>query len=283
VKRVVLVNDLSGIGRCSLGVQIPVLSCLGLHVSPVATAVLTNQTAYPDYRISELPEHIENCSQAWSGLSLRCDGFVTGFFRSGAQINAALKLYNTIKNENSLLVVDPIMGDDGAKYSSFDDNLCEAIKNAAKTADVITPNFTEACMLSGTDYNTLTMQNHSKDYLITVKECFGKLLDDSKIAVIVTGIRYFQNGKEWIYNLMLTDSEAVFSCNAAKKGTFSGAGDLFAALFAGHIINGKDMLYAFENASDFVAKAVENTNEKSDRREGLDFEPLLNLLLDNTH
>ncbi len=281
MKRVVLVNDLSGIGRCSLGVQIPVMSCLGLQVSPIATAVLTNQTAYPDYRIAELPTLITDCSEVWSGLKISCDGFLTGFFRSGSQIESAIKLYQKIKKESSLLIVDPIMGDDGAKYSSFDDELCEAVKKAARLADIITPNLTEACMLSGTDYSALIAQMDSDNYLDTVRKSFENLLDDNKKAVVVTGIRYPRQNKDSIYNMLLTESGTAFSVNAAKNGTFSGAGDLFAAVFAGLIISDKEISYAFDTASVFVAKAVDNTSECLDRREGLDYEPFLRLLTSN--
>ncbi len=278
MKKVVLVNDLSGIGRCSLGATIPVFACLKLQVLPVATAVLTNQTAYLDYRIAELPELIDDCRAMWSGLGIGCDGLVAGFFRSAVQCRAALELFDKIKNCGALLVVDPVMGDDGARYSCFDDELCDAITVATQKADIITPNFTEACILSGTDYHALVAQRKESGYLDKVKDSFASLLD-GKAAVVVTGIRYSSGDSDSICNMLLTAKGVSFSKNAAREGTFSGAGDLFTAVFAGLIINGKDMSFAFDAASRFVAKAIDNTSDSADRREGLNFESILSTIV----
>ncbi len=277
MKRVALINDISGIGRCSLGAGIPILSCLGLQVSPVVTAVLTNQTAFSTYYKIDLPEIFDKSVEEWGKLAITADGFITGFFTSAQQVKSAIELYCSIKKAETLLIVDPIMGDDGARYSSFSGELCNEIAALAKKADIITPNLTEACMLAGIDYNTLLSKRDSADYLEEVAGAL-RVLNEGKKAVVITGVRHCFDGAEKVYNILLDANGSKATGNPAREGTYSGAGDIFAAVFGGLIIKGVSICSAFQTACDFVAKAIANTRDDFDRREGLDFEPLLYLL-----
>lgn len=277
MKRVVLINDISGIGRCSLGAGIPILSCLGLQVSPLATAVLTNQTAYPTYYKVDMDDIFDNAVSEWSKLNVKADGCIMGFFTSSKQIDKAKAFYNSIRHNYTILILDPIMGDDGHKYSSFDNNLCGAICEFAKTADVITPNFTEACILADVDYYSLCQKNTSPNYIDIVADKFFCLLNHNK-AVAVTGIKDIKNNQ--VYNILLTNKGIKSIPNTLKEGTFSGAGDIFTAVLGGLIIKGFSIITAFEKACDFVASAIQLTRADIDRREGLDFEPILAKLTD---
>ncbi|NCA67158.1 MAG: hypothetical protein EOM87_03735 [Clostridia bacterium] len=280
VKRVVLINDISGIGRCSLGAAIPILSCLGLQVSPVVTAVLTSQTAFPNYYKKDLPEILEQSSRVFCELGIKIDGCIAGFFTSPEQVNNTIGFFQCVKKAEATLIVDPIMGDDGKIYSSFDKKLCDAVSVLAQHADIITPNLTEACILGGIDYNTLVNSQSDKDYIDKVISSCKVLLDNNKRAVVITGVRHIDtlDGISKINNILITKELIKVKGNVAREGTYSGAGDIFAAVFGGLVIAGAVCEKAFDIACDFVAEAIENTGENTDRREGLDFEPILKIL-----
>lgn len=255
----------------------PILSCLKLQVLPIPTATLTNQTAYSSFYIENTGKLIKRCQGEWGKIGIRVDGLITGFFTSPQQINDTIELYKTIKREDSILIVDPIMGDDGEKYTSFDSNLCEAIMELAKQADIITPNLTEACLLADIDYNELIRDNDSSNYLDIVISQLSVLANNKK-AVVITGIRQKNLVNDKIYNILFTQDGTAIVGNSAIGATFSGAGDVFAAVFAGLILRGKTYADAFNFASDFVYQSIINTRKSLDAKEGLDFELILNKL-----
>lgn len=249
MKKCALINDLSGFGKCSLGVGIPIISVLGVEAHPIPTAVLSNQTGYSSYAKVDMTEHMPAFFNEWKKQGFKFDGILTGYFSDERQIDAVTDF---IKGENALLVVDPVMGDSGERYKGFSDSLCEKIKALALFADIITPNETELYLLTG-ERNT--------------EKAAEILLNSGIKSVIVTGIK--KNGKigSAVYE---TGRHAEYFADYIE-GSFSGTGDMLCAIVAGKVLSGCDVFSAVKAAIDFISFVIKNSDIK-DENDGIDFE-----------
>ena len=147
MKKAAVIHDLSGFGKCSLTAAIPVLSALGVQCCPVATAVLTGQTGYPCYHCTDLTAMLPDYIDAWGKNNAHFDAIYSGFLTGAEQISQVLDFIHHFREEHTLLLVDPVMGDDGNAYPFFTPGLLNGMKELTLEADVITPNLTEACLL----------------------------------------------------------------------------------------------------------------------------------------
>ena len=151
-KKAVLINDLSGLGKCSLTAAIPVLSVMGIQACPMPTAVLTSQTGFKSFYCNDCTDKLDYYTEEWKKLGFQPDGIYTGFLSSEKQVEKILNFINSFETENTLVLVDPVMGDGGRTYSLFTDTLACKMKKLVTAADVITPNLTECCILCDIDY-----------------------------------------------------------------------------------------------------------------------------------
>lgn len=252
MKKCALINDISGFGKCSLGVGIPIISVLGVEAHPIPTAVLSNQTDYPSFAKADMAEHMPAFFEEWKKLGFHLDGILTGYFSNERQIDSVLDF---VKDNNALLVVDPVMGDSGEKYKGFSDSLCEKIKALALCADIITPNETELFLLTG-ERNTA--------------KAAEMLLEGGVKSVVVTGIK--KNGK--IGNAVYERERCVEFFAEYRKGSFSGTGDMLSAIVAGKVLSGSSVFRAVQAATDFISLVIKNS-DISDRNDGVDFEKYL--------
>lgn len=256
MKKCALINDLSGFGKCSLTAGIPIISALGVEAHPLPTAVLSNQTGYDTYIKVSMTDYMQSFLDEWEKIGACFDGVLTGYFSEEKQIDIIL---NYIKDKDFILLVDPVMGDNGEKYKGFSDELCKKIKNLALKADIVTPNVTELAILTG-----------ENDFDSGARS----LLNAGVKSVVVTGIKkenkignaVFQNGK----------SEIFFS--DFTTGDFSGTGDIFASIVMGKILNGCDIFASVEAATKFISEVIKNTDAKN-HNNGVDFEKYLGGLL----
>ena len=249
MKKCALINDLSGFGKCSLGVGIPIISVLGVEAHPLPTAVLSNQTGYNSFAKVDLTEHLPSFFGEWKKLGVRFDGILTGYFSDERQIDAVM---NFSKNQDALLLVDPVMGDSGERYKGFSDQLCEKIKALALSADIVTPNETELYLLTG-----------EKD----IEKGAEILLGRGIKSVIVTGIQ--RDGK--IGSSVFEKGKRAEYFSDYREGSFSGTGDIFAAIVMGKVLSGSDVFTAVKTATDFISLVI-NNSDISDRNDGIDFE-----------
>ena len=148
MKKAAVIHDLSGFGKCSLTAAIPVLSALGVQCCPVATAVLTGQTGYPCYHCTDLTAMLPDYIDAWGKNNAHFDAIYSGFLTGAKQISQVLDFIRQFREEHTLLLVDPVMGDDGNAYPFFTPGLLNGMEELTLEADVITPNLTEACLLA---------------------------------------------------------------------------------------------------------------------------------------
>ena len=151
-KKIAMINDLSGYGRCSLTVAIPILAAMRIQCCPIPTAILSNHTAFPTYFFDDYTDKMEAFAEKWLELGLSFDGIATGFLGSLRQIDIVLDLVERLKGEHTSVIVDPVMGDDGVPYATYTEAMCEEMKRLVCMGDVVTPNVTEACILTETSY-----------------------------------------------------------------------------------------------------------------------------------
>ena len=170
IKKTAYISDITGYGRCSMTAAIPVLSAMGVQCCPMPTAVLSNHTGYPDAFFDDYTDRMPAYMDAWKRLGFSFDGIMTGYLGSPAQAAVVQDFIREFKQDSTLLLVDPAMGDNGNLYRICTDEMCEAMKNIIQYADIITPNLTEACFLADS-----TIQNVSR-YRVRTLPAAGALL-----------------------------------------------------------------------------------------------------------
>lgn len=286
-KKIAVINDLSGFGRCSLTAALPVISVMGVQPCPLPTAVLSAQTGYPSFYCDDYTEKMEYFRQEWEKMGVCFDGIYTGFVGSEAQIQQIFRFLDTFykKEEKKIfLLVDPIMGDEGKRFSFCTDRLLSEMKELAACADVVTPNFMELCLLTDTDYDAVMreVQGENTRLLKRITQLAEQLLAKGCETVIVTGIRFREQAEQRmkIGNLTVTKGRTELSAFPYIGGSFSGTGDLFASVVAGGIARGDDVFDTVGLAGSFIWKAMRDSEKaKVQRNEGADFEKHLGMLI----
>ncbi|PIC80917.1 pyridoxine kinase [Sporosarcina sp. P18a] len=279
MKKVAIIQDLSSFGKCSLTAAIPVLSVMGVQACPLPTAVLSAQTGYPSYYCHDLTNAMPLYTEEWKKLHVSFDGIHTGYITGKEQIRQILTFLESFYTDRTLLLVDPVLGDNGIAYDNFDEELLEQMKVLVARADIITPNLTECCLLTGYSYDTLHRCIDERDYLKIVED-LGKLLQQATGAeIIITGIqppsRQFTIG-----NMYINDTDTLFTTVPFNNKSYSGTGDLFASVLMGSRLRGVGMEQAIALAKEFLLAAIEDTALGDTPLEaGVNFEKYLRMLL----
>lgn len=282
VKRIAVINDLSGLGKCSLTAAIPVLSVMGVQACPLPTAILSNQTGYESYYYDDYTKHMDAYTDEWSKRGLTLDGIYTGFLGSELQAEKILRFIDVFQKPDTLLLVDPVMGDIGHTYDIYTETFGTQMKRLVQRADVITPNLTELCILTDTDYSSLTARSGAPDYLETIAAIGQKLLAQGIKTVIITGILYQSptDREKRYYNLVLEENAVTPISSAIHGGSYSGTGDLLASVVCAGMVRGDSALESVRRAVHFLETALaETANEQIPKNDGINFEPYLQLLL----
>lgn len=270
--RVAAVHDLSGLGRCSLSVILPVLSVMGAQCCPLPTAVLSAHTAFPAPEASafqDLTHSMEQTLAHWKALDVPFDAIYSGFLGSVRQISILRRLISQFRRQDTLVLVDPVMGDHGKVYRTCTPELCAQMVSLSAEASLITPNLTEAALLLGESYQNIpTRQAGVEDWL-------RRLSLDGQRSVVITGIRFpagalgagcFDHRRDHIH----------FAMARQEPAAFYGTGDLFAAVLLGGLLRGETLADAATLAVSFVQKCVSYTLAAgTPLLDGVLFEPLL--------
>ena len=277
MKKIAVINDISGFGRCSLTAAIPVISALGAECCPVPTAVLSNQTGYPSYFCADCTDWLEPYLDEWDKLGVSFDAVLTGYLASEKQAAAVAGALERFRKQGAFVAVDPVMADDGEMYSTYNTELCERVSKLALEADLITPNLTELCIICKEDYSELVKSADSDLYFKKIADMARGILSPRLKAVIVTGVRQGQN----IHNLAVTQKETFNYSVEAVGGSYSGTGDIFSSAVCAMLINGKNLERSVKVAADFIALSIADTyKEKTDRNDGVNFQKFLGVLTD---
>lgn len=273
IKRVAAINDISGFGRCSLTSCISVLSAMGIQCCPAPTAVLSMHTGFENFKMQDMTELLPQYLESWVNDNISFDAVYSGFLGSYEQIKHTEDFIR--KNEGSLIVVDPVMGDDGKLYSTITEQMKKEIKKLVSLADIVTPNVTEACFLADVTYKS---DNITEEEAYTLTE---KIRQIGAKAVIITGvgIEGYANRMRYCYN----DKGRFYTRSTPRsRGVFSGNGDLFASLLTGYLLRGYDLERAIDSSARFIYDAIEYTLKlQTPVSHGIAFEPLLRRVFDD--
>ncbi|HBG0706795.1 pyridoxamine kinase [Clostridioides difficile] len=265
-KKVAAINDLSGIGKCSLSVAIPILSALKVQCCPFPTAILSSQTGYPEFTFLDFTDEMVKYSNVWKNLKVNFDSIYSGFLGSKHQIEIVANFINDYPN--AFIVVDPVMGDNGVMYPIFTEEMRQEIKELVKHSDLTTPNLTEACFLTGNDY---TKSDYNRDELIYIAKSVSDL---GPSKVVITGILEDDNILNLAYD---RDNDHVFFTSVKYNNcSYSGTGDIFTSILCGMLVNKHDLGVAINTATDFIYKTINYTSQfDTERNDGVMFENFL--------
>ena len=271
--RVAAIHDMSGFGRCSLTVAIPVLSAMGLQCCPIPTAFLSTHTGgFDGFTFLDMTDELPKIAHHWRTLDLNFRSIYSGFLGSGQQIDMVCDFIRTFRRPDTIVVVDPVMGDHGQVYQTYTPAMCVGTARLAELADVITPNLTEAALLLNLPYESLP--TGKTDCLEIVEQ----LSLGRQRSVVLTGISTEPTLTGAAYFDSKTGNRAIVQIPRVPR-EFYGTGDVFSSVLTGALVKGASLDAATRQAVDFVRACAERTAiQKLPLREGVDFEPVLGLL-----
>ena len=269
IPRVAAVHDLCGYGKCSLGIAIPVLSAAGIDVCPVPTSLFSAHTKFPKFYMHDTTAMLGDYLDAWQEEGVELDGIYSGFLGSAEQVGAIRRLYR--EYPGALRIVDPVMGDGGEKYPTYTDEMCEAMKGLVDGANVLTPNLTEAAILTGMPY---AGQNVDDAH---VGRTVDALLEMGAKSVVLKGI--VRPGEKAIRNYVAVAGEDGAPEEVASEllpFMLHGTGDLFASGLTAAIFCGRNLRAAVEFAGTLVRDAMAITRDQPNYElRGVSFESVL--------
>lgn len=252
-KRMALVNDVTGYGRCSIAVELPIVSALKIQGCVLPTAILSVHTGFPTYYMDDYTDRMTPYINNWKDNGLAFDGILTGFLGSARQSDIVLQFIRDFKQKETTVIVDPVMGDYGRLYPSYTDEMCQRMRQLLTVADVITPNLTEACRLLNISYPD--GGNVSLDQLEQMARALAAM---GPSRLVMTGL----HDGDWLLNYMYETGREPEIQRVKKIGSDrSGTGDVFAAIVAGQIIQGKPLSEAVRSAAAFISKAMVYTEK----------------------
>ena len=268
--RIAAIHDLSCFGRCSLTIALPVLSAMGCQCFPLPTALLSAHTGISGFTFLDTTDEMRRISAHWSQLSLHFQAIYTGFLSSAPQINLVEDFLRRFHAPDTLLVMDPVMGDHGTPYKTCTPALRQGLRELVAQADVITPNLTEAAILLDIPYH----ESQTAD----ASELVRALSLQGQRSVVLTGYAAAPGQVGALcYDRDTRQVEAVQTARVPQD--FPGTGDLFASVLTGALTRGAPLLQAARTAVDFVGSCVaRSVAEGAGEAEGVDFEPLLRQL-----
>lgn len=273
-KKVAVINDFTGFGRCSITVSLPILSAMGLQCCPLPTALLSNHTGFPSFAWTEFTGQMDAWMDEWEKLGLHFDAIATGFLGSAAQIQTVERFFARFRTGETIVVVDPVLGDYGKLYQTCTPEIAEGMCVLAAQADYLTPNLTEAFLLAGEPY-----QPHPTEE--TLEALCQTLSARGPKKIVVSGLDF---GAE-LGNYVFEADRSARLLREPKVGSWrSGTGDVFAAILTGDAVNGVPLAASVERASGFVARAIGRSDEMGiPLTDGIAFEEQLYELLPERH
>ncbi len=271
IPKAAVINDLSGLGKCSLTAAIPILSVMGVQACPLPTGVLSNQTGFSSYACINLTNEMDLFIAEWKKREISFDGIYTGFLCDTLQAEKTARFIAEFSSPQTLVLIDPVLGDNGCQYPALPLEMKEAIQVFLPYAAIITPNYTEACLLTGSPYREPNLEQ--------AWEMACQLSEKGPGIVVITGIR--QNNQ--VYNAVYTaDHKEKFFISNQWVGTqgYSGTGDILASVLCGGLLKGMDIRQALALACNFLEASIrEAVTDGTDPNEGIAFENHMSLLM----
>ena len=246
-KRIALVNDVTGFGRCSVAVELPLISALKVQACPLPTAILSCHTGFPTHFIDDYTSRMRPYMEDWQQNGVQFDGICTGFLGSAEQIAIVADFIRMFKQPGTRVMVDPVMGDYGKLYPSSTQEMCDGMKRLLALADIVTPNLTEACRLLDRPYPAGgRVEAAELEYMA------AELAAQGPSQVVITGL----SEGEMIENFVYEAGRGTLLKEKKVGGDRSGSGDAFAAIVAASLVRGASLTDAVKKAADFISKCL---------------------------
>ena len=270
VRHIAAIHDLSGIGRTSLMAVIPILSTMGFNVCPLPTAILSNHSQYPDFSFLDLTEEMPRIIDQWEKLDTATNEIYTGYMGSPRQIEIVCGFIERFRTADTLVVVDPVLGDNGHLYSKMTQEMVEEMRRLACRADVLTPNLTEAFALLDRPYKTDCTTEELKDLIAELSEM-------GPDTVIITGVPVpGQSGLTSVIARSKSDLRTWKVTCPYLPAHYPGTGDSFTSVITGSLLQGDSLPIALDRAAQFILQGIRSTfGYRMDNRDGILLERVL--------
>lgn len=256
IKRVAAIHDISCFGKASLTTIIPILSVMGNEVCPMPTSILSTHTGgFGTPAFVDLSDFMEKAKKHWQHLNLDFQCIYSGYLGNANQINFVIDFINDFKKENTIVVVDPVMADEGKLYSGIDYNMVENMKKLIGFADIITPNITEACFLLGKEYKKYFTDNDINEYVIALSNLGAK-------KVVITSV-VDEYDKNYISTIAYDkeNDKIIKIRNKKVNASYPGTGDAFTSILIGSMMQNKSFEESIKRACDFLQEAIKYSAE----------------------
>ncbi len=265
MKRVLTIQDISCLGKCSITVALPVISAMGVETVILPTAVLSTHTMFKNFTVKDLTDQLRPIADHWKSEGVKFDAIYTGYLGSAEEIEIAKKIFEDFGSDDTLIFIDPVMADNGKLYPAFDETYAKLNAGLCGKADIIVPNITEACFMTDTEYRT----EYDEAY---VKELLDKLARLGAKEVVLTGVS-LSEGKTGVYGLDTESGEYFTYQNDQVNASYHGTGDIFASVVVGALLRGLPREKAFALAADYTADTIRATlSNPAEPWYGVDFE-----------
>lgn len=273
MKRIVTIQDISCVGKCSLTVALPIISAMGVEAAILPTAVLSTHTMFQNFTCKDLTDQAEPIAEHWKKEKFKFDAVYTGYLGSFEQIDLMKKFFEDFKTESNILFVDPAMADNGKLYPAFDEAFAKHMATLCAKADIIVPNITEACFMTGMEYKTSYDEAYAKELLVRLSDLGAKI-------AILTGVS-FEEGKTGVMGYDSSTGEFSYYEHDKLPVSYHGTGDIFSSTCVGAMMNGMNWKEAVKVAADYTAECIRLTLEDPAKPwYGVNFEQAIPYLVD---
>ena len=265
MKRVLTIQDISCLGKCSITVALPVISAMGVETTILPTAVLSTHTMFQNFTVKDLTDQLVPITEHWKKEGIHFDAIYTGYLGSDEEIEIVKKIFADFGGDDTLIFVDPVMADHGKLYPAFDEAYAKHNASLCGAADIIVPNLTEACFMTDTEYR----EDYDEAY---IKDLLAKLAALGSKVVVLTGIA-IGAGTKRVYRRAPGSGGYFADANAHIAAPYHGTGDVFSSVSVGGIVRGLSYADAFALAADYTADTIRETLKNPDKPwYGVDFE-----------
>ena len=272
-RKVLTVQDISCVGQCSLTVALPILSACGMETCVLPSAVLSTHTAgFQGFTFRDLTDDIPAIVAHWQREGILFDAIYTGYLGSAKQVAYVKDILKKMGNPTCRRIVDPAMADNGKLYPPFDEAYVEAMRGLCASAEILIPNITEACLLTGIDYR----ESYDKAY---IRELMKAVRELGVETVVLTGVG-FQADRTGVAVLEADGAELAYYEHERIAGSCHGTGDVYASTFTGALLRGKGISEAAEIAADYTLQCIRNTQNDPSHWYGVKFETALSYLME---
>ena len=269
MKRILTIQDISCVGKCSLTVALPIISAFGVETAVLPTAVLSTHTAFNNFTFRDLTDDLSNITNHWQKQNIGFDAIYTGYLGSFKQLNIVENIFSQFKSNDNFILVDPVMGDNGKLYTGFNQEFANQMARICSHADIIVPNLTEASYMLNIPYVSC---GYSEDY---IKDILHKLTDLGCKKAVLTGVS-FAHDKVGVYCYDKTNNSYFSYFRELLPKSFHGTGDVFASTLCGALATEKSLDSSLKIAVDYTVNCISKTLDNPNANwYGVDFESAL--------